>query len=109
MGTFAETAIVDYRLSFADQGKQTSFFRFLFSNGSLPIPFFFCNKQTEVAIFVSSVFRLRNSGNTDNGDMESSNGKRKTEDHAIFLNPSTVCSSCKRKFVVCPFVDEETN
>jgi hypothetical protein len=24
MGTFAETALVDYRLSFADQGKQTS-------------------------------------------------------------------------------------
>jgi hypothetical protein len=30
MGTFAETAIVDYRLSFANQGKQTSVFRFLF-------------------------------------------------------------------------------
>jgi hypothetical protein len=31
MGTFAETANVDYRLSFADQGKQTSFFRFPFA------------------------------------------------------------------------------
>jgi hypothetical protein len=28
MSTFSETAIVDYRLSFADQGKQTSVFRF---------------------------------------------------------------------------------
>jgi hypothetical protein len=28
MGTFAETAIVDYRLSFADLGKQTFVFRF---------------------------------------------------------------------------------
>jgi hypothetical protein len=28
MGKFAETAIVDYRLSFVDQGKQTSLFRF---------------------------------------------------------------------------------
>jgi hypothetical protein len=28
MGTFAETAIVDYRLSFADQGKKTSIYRF---------------------------------------------------------------------------------
>jgi hypothetical protein len=27
MGIFAETAIVDYRLSFADQGQQTSIFR----------------------------------------------------------------------------------
>ncbi len=24
-----------------------------------------------------------------------------------FLNPFPVCSSCKRKFVVCPFVYEE--
>jgi hypothetical protein len=41
MGTFAETAIVDYRLSFADQGKQTSVFSFLLqqTNGSLPFPF----------------------------------------------------------------------
>jgi hypothetical protein len=38
-----------------------------------------------------------------------SNGKRKKKAQAIFLNPFTVCSSCKRKFVVCPFVDEETN
>jgi hypothetical protein len=28
---------------------------------------------------------------------------------AIFPNPFTVCSSCKREFVVCPFVDKETN
>jgi hypothetical protein len=30
MGTFAETAMVDYRLSFADQGQQTSIFRICF-------------------------------------------------------------------------------
>jgi hypothetical protein len=28
MGTFAETANVGYHLSFADQGKQTSVFRY---------------------------------------------------------------------------------
>jgi hypothetical protein len=28
MGTLAETAFADYRLLFADQGKQTSVFRF---------------------------------------------------------------------------------
>jgi hypothetical protein len=33
----------------------------------------------------------------------------KTEVEAIFLNTFTVCSSRKRKFVVFPFVDEETN
>ncbi len=34
--------------------------------------------------------------------------KRKTELQAIFLNPFTICSSCKRQFVVCLFVDQET-
>jgi hypothetical protein len=46
MGSFAETENVDYRLSFADQGKN----KLLFS-GSLPFPFTICSKQTEVAIF----------------------------------------------------------
>ncbi len=36
MGTFAEKAIVDYRLSFADQGKQTLVFRLQQTNGSYP-------------------------------------------------------------------------
>jgi hypothetical protein len=37
--------------------------------------------------------------------------KRKTEmePQVIFLILLTVGSLCKRKFVVCPFVDEETN
>jgi hypothetical protein len=35
--------------------------------------------------------------------------KRKTEAQLIFLNLFTVCLSCKRMFVVYPFVDEETN
>jgi hypothetical protein len=36
MGTLTETAIGDYRLSFADQGKQTSIFHFCLqqTNGS---------------------------------------------------------------------------
>jgi hypothetical protein len=52
MGTFAETAINDYRSSFANQGKQTSIFRIRLqqTNGSLPFPFPVCSKQTEVAI-----------------------------------------------------------
>jgi hypothetical protein len=32
-----------------------------------------------------------------------------TEAQAIFLDPFIVCSSCKWKFVVRQFVDEETN
>ncbi len=26
----------------------------------------------------------------------------------LFLSPFTICSSCKQKLVVCPFVDKET-
>jgi hypothetical protein len=53
MGMFAGTANVDYLLSFADQGKQTSVFYFTFAenNGSLSFPFSVCCKQTEVAVF----------------------------------------------------------
>ncbi len=35
--------------------------------------------------------------------------KWKTEAQAILLNPFTVCTSCKRMFVGCLLVDEETN
>jgi hypothetical protein len=36
--------------------------------------------------------------------------KRKTQNaQAIFLNPFNVCSSNKCNFVVCLFVEEETN
>jgi hypothetical protein len=57
----AETAILDYSLSFADQGKQTSLSRFRLqqANGSLPFPFSVCSKQTEVAIFRQVRFRLQ--------------------------------------------------
>ncbi len=37
------------------------------------------------------------------------NRKWNMEAQVIFLNPFTVCSSCKREFVVFPFVDKETN
>jgi hypothetical protein len=44
------------------------------------------------------------------GDMETkSKEKWQTVAQAIFLNPFTVCSLCKQKLVVRPFVDEETN
>ncbi len=35
--------------------------------------------------------------------------KRETEAQSIFLDPFTVCPSCQLKFVVCPFVYEETS
>jgi hypothetical protein len=51
MGTFAEIAFVDYRLSFADQKKTNFCFRFRSqqTNGSFPFPFSVCRKQTEAA------------------------------------------------------------
>jgi hypothetical protein len=53
MGTFAETAIIDYRLLLAEQRKQTSvfLFRLQHTNGSLQFPFSVCSKQTEVVVF----------------------------------------------------------
>jgi hypothetical protein len=73
----------------ANQGKQTSVFRFRLqqTNGSLPFPFSVCSKQTEVCrcrfpfaankrkflFTVSSVFYLRNSRDMEtwkNKDME---------------------------------------
>jgi hypothetical protein len=52
-GTFAETAIVNCRLPFANQEKQTSVFRFCLqqTNRSLLFPFPICSKQTKIAIF----------------------------------------------------------
>ncbi len=35
--------------------------------------------------------------------------KNQTENGRPGNFPSSVCSSCKRKFVLCPFFDEETN
>ncbi len=41
------------------------------------------------------------------GDMQTL--RHQTEAKAIFLDPFTACSSSKWKFVVCPFVVEDTN
>jgi hypothetical protein len=55
LGTFTETAIIGYRLPFADQGKhiKMSVFRFRLQQtiGSLPLPSSVCRKQMEVAMF----------------------------------------------------------
>jgi hypothetical protein len=40
--------------------------------------------------------------------MKTSNEKWKTEVQVIVLNPFTLCSLCKWKFVVCPFVYIQT-
>jgi hypothetical protein len=92
MGTFAETANVGYRLSFADQEKQTSIYHFQFAaNKRCCYPNIYISIYPYIYIYIYIYAAV-------------SNGKWKMEAHAIFLNPMTFCSSCKRKFVVCPFV-----
>jgi hypothetical protein len=53
MGTIAETAIV----LFADQGKQTSYFRFSFqqTSGSLPFHFPFAENKRKWPFFISQM------------------------------------------------------
>jgi hypothetical protein len=95
MGMFAETEIIDYCLSFAEQGKQTSVFcfqqqtevchfRFQQTNGCLPFLFpstngspflfFICSKLTEVALYFEFRFCLQNSGNMEMGGMAAFTG-----------------------------------
>ncbi len=101
MGMFAETAIVEYHESFADQGKQTYLyiihFRFLYIYIYPELNIYISNYvyiytvYLYIFIYICCCF------------------KRKTEVQAIFLNPFTMCSSCKWKFVICPFANEEKN
>jgi hypothetical protein len=67
MGMFAETAIVDYHLSFADQGKQTSVFCFLLqqTDGSLHFCFPFAENKSKLPFSVSSVFYWQYYGNIE--------------------------------------------
>jgi hypothetical protein len=58
MGTFVETAIVDYDLSFADLGKQTSVFRFRLQQTKGSLPFLFAANKWKLPFSVSSVIRL---------------------------------------------------
>jgi hypothetical protein len=51
MGLSADKSNIDYRLSFANQGKQTSLFHLQKTNGSLMFLFWVCRKQTEVVVF----------------------------------------------------------
>ncbi len=108
---FAERAIIDYRLSFADKGKLTLF--------SVPV----CRKQTEdccfcfpfvakkwkLPFFASSFFSVSIYYITVYIYIYIYVKKRKTEAQRIFLNLFTIDSSCKQKFVFFPFVGEETS
>jgi hypothetical protein len=51
MGTFAEKANFEYRLSFADQRKQRFRFPFAETKRKFAISFSVCSKQMEVVVF----------------------------------------------------------
>ncbi len=83
--------------------KENKFRRFHLqqTNESLPFTFSVCSKQTEVAAFHEFRFLYTYV-------YICCRFKMKREAQAIFFNLFTVWSSCKGKFVICPFVDEET-
>jgi hypothetical protein len=94
MGTFADTANVPYCLSFADQGKQTSVFRYMYLLYVYIYSVIYV--YTYIYIYIHIYIYCCFEGKTENGSPG-------------VLNPFTVCPSHKWKFVVCPSVDEETN
>ncbi len=132
---FNDTAIVDHRFSFADRGKQTSVFIVPVCSKQTDFcrwPFSVFKKQTEVGDFHlrnsgnvetwtwihgdmekwshgdggKETWKYGNMETWLHGDMVTLTSRHQTENtQAIFLNPFTVCFSCKRKFVICPFVE----
>jgi hypothetical protein len=58
MGTFADTANVNYRLSLPMKDNKVPFFIFLLreTNGRLPFLFSVYSKETEVAVFLQFSF-----------------------------------------------------
>jgi hypothetical protein len=110
-GTFPEKAISNTHLSFADQGQQISVFCFRFqqTNGSFLFQFSVCTNKRYLPFSHSYPYRLRKHRDGDmetwrNGEMKTWTWRHQTETQAIFLNPFTAFSSCKRKVVVFPFV-----
>jgi hypothetical protein len=105
MGTFAETVIVDYHLSCADQGKQTTIYRFHLqqTNGSLPFHFRFEAKKCKWLFSVSSIFCFWDSSNM----ATNSNGKWGPRLYSLIC--LLFAHRAKRSFVVFTFVEKETN
>jgi hypothetical protein len=102
MGTFAETAIVDYRFSFSN--PKLPFSVSIFSKQTeFPFPFPICNRQTG-SLF--SVCGIRKTWTWRDGEWRH---QREIGGQTVFLNPFTIYLSCKRRFAFCPCVDAETN
>ncbi len=83
MGTFAGTAIVDYHLSFVDQGKQTSVFPFCLQQTTevCRFRFPFAANERKLPFFISSIFHLQEfRKHVKHGDMEMETWKHKDID-----------------------------
>jgi hypothetical protein len=83
MGTFAETAIINYCLSFADQGKQTSFFPFLFTanKGKFAVSIFHLKRTKGSCQFLLLPFYVCGISETwrhGDGEMETWRHRRET-------------------------------
>ncbi len=92
MGTFAKTSIVDYHLSFADQGKQTSVFYFHSQKTNGVCRFWFSFSENKQKLPFSLIcFPLAEVPKHGVIDMKM----------PWKLNPFTVCSSWKRQVSVC--------
>ncbi len=93
--------------------QQSSITVYSMSTKENEIPFSLSHKQMEIFSFCFPFAANREIETWRNRhgdmDMETQNFKWKTEAQAIFLYLFTFCSSRKRKFAVCPFVDEEIN
>jgi hypothetical protein len=118
MITFDETANVEYRLSFVDQGKQTFVSRFLFAeNGSCHFvsPYIFILKRQhiysmdiDILIYLLFIYiHIFVSISICIYMYICCRSKQKTEAQAISFNPFTGCSLCKWKFVIFPFATKK--
>jgi hypothetical protein len=94
LGTFTESANVDYHLSFADEVEQTSIS--------------ICRKQREVCRFRFCLKQTNRSCRFPQYTYAAiSNGKQKPKRISIIRLP--FAHHANRKFAVCLFVNEETN
>jgi hypothetical protein len=92
-GHFAESdaAKDDYRISFSEQRKSKSVFRYLRFPCILYL--YYIERQIDKSKGIYTYML----------------SFKKNRSQTIFLNPITVCYLFKRKFVVCPSVIEVTN
>jgi hypothetical protein len=87
-----------------NSNRQLSFIICRPSKTNFLFPFLFAANNRKIAVYVSEFQQTK--GSWLFLLVQFFHFKWKTETQVMFLNPFTpLCSSCKRNFVVCPFVD----